>query len=527
VRRGIAETTLIVVASIFGALAFNVTFFAHVLDAYPIGSGYLAFHLSLLVVIVAIHVVLFSALGSRYTTKPVIVVVLLASALSSYFMGAYGVMVDDDMLRNVLETNSAETFDLLSVSMVLHLLLLGVVPSWIVTRLPVDYGTSLRGLLRRAVAALVALVVVAALLFASSATYASFFREHKPIRYFCNPATYLGAAVALVREANAEHGPLRPIAEDAHRADGGPRRLVIFVVGETARVDRFSLNGYARETNPLLEQEDVVSFRNVEASGTSTAASLPLMFSPLGRDDPDADAVRHSENLLDVLARVGVSVLWRENNSSSKGVADRVEYQVFKDPKVNPISDVEPRDEGMLSGLQGYIDGCSGDVFVVLHQMGSHGPAYWMRYPSRFEVFAPACKSNLLETCSQDELDNAYDNTIVYTDYFLSKVIALLERNDGAFETAMLYFGDHGESLGEHGMYLHGYPFALAPDEQTHVPAILWFGSAFDVDRDALRGRIDLPYSHDCIFHTVLGLFRVETSCYRKDLDMLADLGSS
>ncbi len=520
--RRIKETTLIVGASVFSALAFNGAFFSRVFGSYGIGSGYAVFDASLLLILVALNLVVFSLLGSKLTTKPVIVVLQVASAISSYFMGAYGIMVDDDMMRNAVETNAAETLDLISMPLVLHVLLLGVLPSWFVLRLSVEYGSLWRGALRRLALAVLSLLLIAALLFGSGPTFASFFREHKPMRFFCNPATYLVATFHLVRDRGAEDAPLRTIAPDARRAESESRKLVVFVVGETARADRFSLNGYERDTNPLLRNEDVISFRNVEASGTSTATAVPLMFSHMGRKHPDADAVRSTENVLDVLARVGVSVLWRDNNSSSKGVADRVEYENFKDPALNPIVDGEPRDEGMLAGLQEYIDAREGDVFIVLHQMGSHGPAYSTRYPTGFEVFHPACHSNLLDRCDRGDLDNAYDNTIVYTDYFLTRVIELLGNNDDRFETALLYFGDHGESLGENGMYLHGYPFALAPDEQTHVPAILWFGTRSDVDRETLRARVDDPYSHDNIFHTVLGLFAVETELYDANADMLA-----
>ncbi len=523
-RRRVSEAALIVSASVFSAVCFNWTFFGHVFGVYPIGTDYLLFHASLFLVLVSILVVALACLGSEWTTKPLIIALQLGSALSSYFMDAYGTMVDEDMLRNALQTDVPEARDLASVSMLVHVVVLGVIPSWIVARMPIRYARSWRGFARRGLLALLGVLVIALSLFGSAPTFASFFREQKAMRYFCNPATYVCAAIRVVQGEQADaDGPVRAIAEDAHRpGERAARRLVVFVVGETARPDRFSLNGYARETNPLLNREDVISFPDVRASGTSTATALPLMFSPFTRTDGGVGAARQSENVLDVLARVGVSVLWRDNNSSSKGVADRVAYENFKAGSRNPIRDGEPRDEGMLTDLQSYVDSCTGDIFVVLHQMGSHGPAYSKRYPERFNVFTPACESNLLETCERAQIDNAYDNTILYTDYFLARVIEFLRQNEPSFETAMLYFGDHGESLGEHGMYLHGYPYALAPKEQTQVPAIFWFGDGWSVDRDALRAGARAPFSHDFIFHTVLGLFDVGTRVYRDDLDMLA-----
>jgi lipid A ethanolaminephosphotransferase len=177
----------------------------------------------------------------------------------------------------------------------------------------------------------------------------------------------------------------------------------------------------------------------------------------------------------------------------------------------------------MLHGLQAYLDGHpSGDILIVLHQMGSHGPAYHKRYPPAFRTFAPTCESSQLDACTEAEIGNTYDNTIRYTDHFLAEVIELLRANDARFETAMVYLSDHGESLGEAGLYLHGLPYLIAPDTQTHVPLILWFGSNNrDVDVDAVRQLRDLPLSHDNLFHTLLGLFEVGTEIYDADKDIL------
>jgi lipid A ethanolaminephosphotransferase len=246
------------------------------------------------------------------------------------------------------------------------------------------------------------------------------------------------------------------------------------------------------------------------------------MFSVFGRNGYSSQKARETENLLDVLSRAGVNVLWRENNSSSKGVAGRVAYEDFQTSKTNPLCDVECRDEGMLSGLQDYIDRTGrGDILIVLHQKGNHGPAYYKRYPTEFEKFTPVCNSNRLEDCTTDQIENAYANAVLYTDYFLSRVIDLLKRNSNAFETAMVYMSDHGESLGENGLYLHGLPYFMAPDSQKHVAAVMWFGESFKIDKAALKAKANAPYSHDNLFHTMLGLMEVQTTVYDKKLDIL------
>ena len=223
------------------------------------------------------------------------------------------------------------------------------------------------------------------------------------------------------------------------------------------------------------------------------------------------------------MKRAGVSILWRDNNSSSKHVADRVEYEVYLTNKTNPVCDVECRDEGMLSGLQDYIDRHPlGDILIVLHQMGNHGPAYYKRYPPAFEKFTPVCKTNDLGACSREEIVNAYDNAILYTDFFLSKVVELLKQNDDRFETAMLYVSDHGESLGENGLYLHGLPYFLAPDAQKHVPFVMWFGHNFDPQSlSSIQAKRIEQLSHDNIFSTLLGLFELQTAAYNPNMDIL------
>ena len=317
---------------------------------------------------------------------------------------------------------------------------------------------------------------------------------------------------------------LAAVAPDARISERDRHReLIILVIGETARADRFSINGYARDTTPRLREANAISLPDFRSCGTSTAISVPCMFSPRGMARFDPKQAAEEENLLDVLQRAGVNVLWLDNNSDSKGTALRVPYRDYKSPGTNTVCDTECRDEGMLVPLQDYIDSHpAGDIVIVLHQMGNHGPAYYKRYPPAFEKFQPTCKSKDLGLCSREEIGNAYDNAILYTDHFLGKTIELLKRNDAKFETALFYLSDHGESLGEGGLYLHGLPRALAPESQLHVPAILWFGSGVDgLDREALMRKRQQRFTHDHLFHTVLGFLEIRTSAYKPELDIL------
>jgi len=522
---GISTNTLIVVLAVVLALFYNQTFFSNLTTTYPIIWNNVGFLASVAVVLVAAFVFLFSLISHRKTIKPIAIVFLLISSITAYFMDSYNIIIDDQMLQNALLTDTAEILDLISLKMLLYFLFLGIVPAIIVYHIPIRALPLKSALYGRLQLLLGSLILAAILILAFSSHYATFFREHKTLRFYTNPTFYIYSTIKYATQViETEKAVIQPIGEDAHIPARNPHReLIVFVLGETARADRFSLNGYPRETNPLLKNDNVISFSNVSACGTSTAVSVPCIFSIYDRSKHSDAKAQSTENVLDILNRSGVNVLWRDNNSSSKGVALRVPYESYKSPDKNPVCDDECRDEGMLDGLQEYIDSHAGeDMFIVLHQMGNHGPAYYKRYPKSFEKFTPACETSQLEECSKEEIDNAYDNAILYTDYFLSRVIALLKNNSAAFETGMLYVSDHGESLGENGLYLHGLPYFLAPDTQTQIPVIMWFGENYDeIDNESLRLKRNNSYSHDNLFHTILGLMEVQSEVYNNDMDIV------
>jgi lipid A ethanolaminephosphotransferase len=505
----------------------NFTFFTHLLDVYPPVLKNLPHLFSLVSVFGCINVILLSLLSIGRATKGVLIVVLLLSSVAAYFMDSYQVIIDNDMIDNALKTDMAESLDLISYKLILYLVFLGLLPSYMVYRTSITKQSFRQAVFSRSKLLLGAMTLVVANILLFGSFYASLAREHKSLRYYANPSYYLYAIGKTIGGVFKEEShALKVVGVDAKISDSDDdRELLILVVGETARADRFSLNGYARETNPLLAKEAVASFTNTWSCGTSTAVSVPCMFSIYDQEAFSKEKAIHTENLLDVLQRSGVNVVWLDNNSDSKGVAMRVPYQSYKSPDVNPECDNECRDVGMLKNLQHYIDQHpTGDIFIVLHQMGNHGPAYYKRYPSDFERFRPVCQTNELAECDRTAIDNTYDNAILYTDYFLAQVIDLLKKNDVQFEAGMFYVSDHGESLGENNLYLHGLPDLLAPQVQKQVPMIFWFSDSFEEDGvsvDLLRPRIADRYSHDNLFHTVLGLFEVETEVYDRNKDLI------
>ena len=522
---GFTTNTLILAVTAFLLVFSNGSLVRRVLEIYPLSAANAPAVLSLALTIGGVTVMVLGLLCFSRSTKPVLITLLLLSSLAAYFMDSYGVIISDDMLHNVAHTNPAEARDLFNLRLLIYLGLLGIAPALAVAWMPVQW----RGWRQESVARLkllgitLALVIGTVLLFGSF--YASFLREHKELRQRANPVYFMSSVIKFARQtfASTATGPMIVVGGDALISQTDQtRELVILVVGETARADHFSLNGYERDTNPRLRQMNVFSFSNFQACGTSTAVSVPCMFM-LDGETKNTLEINKQENLLDVLQRSGVNVLWRDNNSDSKGVASRVPFEDFRSPKLNTVCDSECRDEGMLIGLQEYIDlHPRGDILIVLHQMGNHGPAYYKRYPPAFEKFKPACQESDLSRCSREEIVNAYDNAILYTDHFLANAIELLKKNDSRFETGLFYVSDHGESLGENGMYLHGMPKSIAPAAQLHVPAVMWFGSNFHAVTPAtLREKSKMRFSHDNVFHTILGFFEIESETYRPLKDIL------
>jgi len=525
----ITQTQLILVTSLFLVLFDNYSFFVNLVKVYPLSDSF-GFVASTAVVIFFFTTLLLSLVSTRWTIKPIIIIILLVSSLTNYFMNSYHVVIDDSMIRNMMQTNMHESMDLLTLKQVLYFLILGVLPSIYVYKVEIEKKGFKAELFSRLKIIFLSIAVIVASFFLFSKYYTSFAREHKPLRFTVNPAYWIYSTGKYIHKT-FNSGPIvvKAIGQDAKIVtpnDDNRSKLVIMVVGEAARADHFSLNGYKRNTNPLLSKDDVIDLKNVSSCGTSTAESVPCMFSMYDRGDYSYKKGITTENVLDVLKHTGkVAILWRDNNSDSKGVALRVPYQDFKIPQNNSVCiDGECRDIGMLKGLDSFIAKNSGkDILIVLHQMGNHGPAYYKRYPKNFEKYKPVCKTNQLEECSQQEIINAYDNAIRYTDYFLDQVIQFLKKYEDRYDVAMIYMSDHGESLGEGGVYLHGLPYFMAPKAQTHIGAMMWFGKNMsrELHIDNLRARREKAYSQDDLFSTLLGIFNVQTKLYKKDMDII------
>lgn len=524
---------LLLIAALFWTLAANGRFFAAALQGRsPADVATWGFAAALALGLVALHLLLLALVANRWTVKPLLAAMTVVTAFATYYMQAYGVYLDPSMLRSTLRTDVAEARELLGWTLLPHLALYAALPLALLARVRIVSRPWRRAAAVRAAWLLGALACATAALVAVYQPLASLMRNHKEARYLITPANLLWSLASVAAaDARGAARPRTPIGLDAAqgptwRTQRRPRVLVL-VVGETARAENWGLNGYARQTTPQLARLPLVSFADVTACGTDTETSVPCMFAPVGRRDYDAARIRGSESLLHVAARAGVQVHWRDNQTGCKGVCDTLPNDHVA--TLNPpglCAQGRCLDEALLHGLDQRLAAARGTQLWVLHMLGNHGPSYFRRYPAAFARHQPACASDELQHCSRDEIVNAYDNALLYTDHVLAALVAKLQAHASQVDAAMLYVSDHGESLGEHGLFLHGVPYAIAPPQQTRVPMLLWtsdgFARAAALDTACLSRRAAQPASHDHLFHTVLGLLDVRTALHEPAWDLTA-----
>jgi lipid A ethanolaminephosphotransferase len=533
-----SSTRLILMASLWLAVLGNLALWRNLM-VLPDLTGWhgVFFGAAFAFIIACLVAAVLSLLAWRFTLKPAIALLLLLAAFATHYMLMYGIVVDTPMLVNVLQTDHREARDQLSWRLLATVLVLAVLPIvWLWRQAVVQHGLGKQALRNLG-------LLVASLALAFGATqlvfqdFSSLMRNHTQMRYQINPLNSMYALLDLtVIPSEEPRGPMQALGLDARitsRPGQVPQRppLLVFVLGETARSQSFSLNGYERATNPLLSKENITSFQHVASCGTSTAESVPCMFSHLGRVG-FAKRSNEFENMLDVLQHAGYAVLWIDNQSGCKDQCDRIPNTNTSHLKIaGECEGDECRDTVMLTRIDEELAKLPAErrargTVVVMHQMGSHGPAYFKRTPPAFKPFKPECTDTSLSQCDRAQVVNAYDNTIVFTDYFLSRVIAWLKTQEKTSTPAMLYVADHGESLGENNLYLHGLPYSVAPAEQKTVPMITWLSPSFEqlsrVSTRCLQTQRDKPLSHDNLFHSVLGLMAVDTTVYQRELDFFA-----
>ncbi|MFT6690212.1 MAG: lipid A ethanolaminephosphotransferase [Colwellia sp.] len=494
----------------------------------------LLFLMSLPIFLLSLSIIIQGLLSFRWLTKPLLITTVMISSLIFYGTITYGIVFDYGMVQNTVETDSAEALSYVNLYAILFFLIFGVIPSLIIYTIKLTYKPFFTELLSRV--KMITLSFGAAFLIASVfySNYASVGRNNKELLGYVTPYKLLDASYKFVKNQYF-YPPLQfKVLDTAPRIvrDNNRRHVTVMVLGETARAQSFSLNGYVKPTNQYTEKQGVISFSQMSSCGTATAVSVPCMFSRLNKNNYDKRIATAQQNAIDLIHLAGADVLWISNNNGScKGVCTRVKTEQIEPDKSNPLCDGEYcYDEALLAPLKNKLKTLSHDnTLIVLHMIGSHGPTYFKRYPKEKSVFTPDCQRSDIQNCSHEQLINTYDNTIAYTDLVLSKIInelSGLDKKDD-IETSLLYISDHGESLGENGVYLHGLPYAFAPEEQTHVPMIYWSDKIqTDFNSQCLNALAKSPISHDNVFDTLLSIMSVKTSAYRIESDPFIDCKS-
>lgn len=525
---------MLLMISVIFVLTQNVAFWRELFYQMTFDSFQsFLFVLSIFMVLLSLTLIFFSLLLWSKLRLLIVFLLLCFCTLFNYYSYYYQIYMDRDMLMNILETDSREALNLLSWKLFLWLLIGAITPIFLLMKVALKPTVVWKSLLHRILLIGVAFGVIGGVAFIFYKDYASFFRNHRQILKLTMPMSYIASALSYMEKSYANNLPFQVLAKDAfiESFEKEHKTVFVLVVGETARSQNFSLNGYSKETNPLLSEKEVISFRQVSSCGTATAVSVPCMFSVLTRENFNKNKALNQDNVLDILQKVGYQVLWRENDGGCKGVCDRLPTEFVENYLTNPQSETGLYyDEYLLTGLQKYIltQDQQRDLVIVLHMNGSHGPGYYQRYPDQFRVFQPSCDTNRIESCSTESLENVYDNTIIYTDYVLNKAIDILQSLDSSYETSLLYISDHGESLGEDRFYLHGAPYLIAPSAQTQVPMIFWGSQDFLKNRGLSQECLEHiafenHYSHDNLFHTLLGILSVRTKIYDESMNIFKE----
>ena len=527
----ISSTLFLAIISVYFAFALNIKFWQFAVEKIEISS----FSVFLFAVTLPFFIYIpifwfFSLILIPRIDKPLISLLLILSAASDYALQNLGIVINSDMIRNFAETNIREAADFFTLHSVFYVLLVGVVPAILVWRTNIKYDSLTKEIKKRFLYFLIGLLTVGLIAAVSYKEYASFGRNNSKVRYYINTFNYI-YAVGRYYKRNADAKREFVILDSNPKLEANTNkkpRVVVLLVGETARAQNFSLYGYERQTNPLLSSNnEIIVFKDVDSCGTSTAISLPCMFSQMTRKEFDVTDAQYTQNLLDIAQSAGYDVYWQDNDDGCKKVCNRVQRTDAKTGNKQPYCFGNYcHDDILLNGLENYLKNITKNTLIVLHMMGSHGPTYYKRYPDTFKKFTPACDTANLQDCTTEQIVNTYDNTILYSDYIIAQTIRILKEQT-KFQTNMLYVSDHGESLGENNLYLHGLPYTIAPDEQKKVPMILWMSpetkETLNIDTNCLKQQAATgKFSHDNYFHSVLRMLFIKTTAYDKSLDIFS-----
>lgn len=516
----ISSKNLILIYSFISVLIFNWAFFHNLYIAEAgIGGSLVA-----IILLICLSNILYAILFVRYIAKPLLILLIIGNTVALYFMNTYNAAIDKIMIINALQTDKGEVGELLSWNMLPYALfaLLAVV---FVLKLRINFAPLKQELKQRSIIILISTILGGLIFTPFYKKIDVFMSENKELRYYILPSNYISSTFSVIKMMHKHPDKLKILTENVtvkpYWPDNGRKNLFIFILGETARAANFSLHGYQRPTNKPLSpyQKDMIVFDKMQSCGTSTAISVPCIFSPYPRKEFKNKLTSYSENVLDVFKEIGYEVIWKDANSGCKGVCNRVKTEIYCE--YGTCMDIE-----MNQNFAEQVKKANKDMFVVFHQRGSHGPMYSNRYPLEFELYKPACKDEDIKNCPKETVINAYDNSIYYTSYVIADLLKEIKTLEDEYNIVVFYTSDHGETLGEDGKYLHGMIYESAPKYQKEVPFFVWMpksaSKGLSLNRECLNKKIHQPVSHDNIFHSLLGLGGIKIPEYDESLDIFA-----
>lgn len=435
----------------------------------------------------------------RIVGKVILALTFICNGIALYFIVGYEVLITDMMMGNVFNTRFSEASGYFSLAAVLYTLFLGIVPALYILLRKVDYGRV--GKMLKSVG--ISLLVIIAVAVANMQNFPWIDRNATQIGSMIMPWSYTVNSVRYynrMQQLNRKETPL-PDATITNQE----REVCVVVIGESARRENFSLYGYERETNPLLKGDSVVAIKAKSAATYTTEGVRAILSYKASKE--------LYEILPNYLERNGADVVWRSTNWGEPPLHIEKCYPLKKLKELYPDADAR-YDSLLFEGLREEIEQSDkAKMLVVLHTSTSHGPTYFQKYPAEFERFTPVCTTVEMSKADLGELMNAYDNTILYTDYILHSVIEILRSMD--CRSSMMFISDHGESLGENGLYMHGMPMSVAPAEQYEIPFIVWTS-----DSSAIKSIEEAEQYH--IFHSVLDFLHIASPIYNEEYSIFA-----
>ncbi len=501
-----------VFAVFLNLILYHYPFIAYVTEhlEFSKSSAYITFACAI-IALIGVQMLLFhlmALLGVRFF-KLFLIITFIANSIAFYFVETYSVILDRAMMGNVFNTRYSEASAYFDPKIFLYILLLGILPSLIIYKLRFKLSKRTHLL----TAGVGSFIVSALILYFNSFTWLWLDKNAKYLGGLAMPWSYSINAVRV--ELKKRRANQKQLLLPNGRFKDNNKTVVVLVIGESARASQFSLYGYPKETNPQLKKENILVLKNSYSTATYTTKSVASILSY------DGSTSNEYEPLTNYLHRMGAYVEWRTKNWGEPKEKVNHFYEASELKKVCQGKGCD-YDEVLLTHLNKNIRSAKASkILIVLHTAGSHGPTYFQKYPPSFEHFTPVCKTVDLKECSKESLFNAYDNTILYTDYFLAKTINQLKKLH--LPLLFIYISDHGESLGEYNLYLHGTPYAIAPDVQKRVPFIVWESKEFL----KLKGfaqpyiRAKERYGQNNVFHTVLDALGVDSSIYKEEDDLL------